>query len=206
MANYSITGFSYNSVTHTGTWTVAGSIGTDRLHIDLKSSGASAVTDAVGTDLDGEWTDGSKSYPSGNGTAGGDFNFHFNALPGDVTQSGTVNGLDINLVASNWLHLGNVMGDPNGDDVINGLDINTIATHWLAQLPAGGGSASGESVASPSALAVGVSSPAPPNIANIWQGAERLGNVEWIVREPHARGSYRGILGPGGAARWCGGR
>jgi hypothetical protein len=160
VASYSITGFSYNSVTHTGTWTVAGSIGTDRLHVDLKSTGASAVTDAIGTGLDGEWTDGTSSYPSGNGTAGGDFNFHFNVLPGDVTQNGIVNGLDINLIATNWLHVGRVMGDSNGDDIINGLDINTIATHWLAKLPAGGGSGSGENGASLSALAAGVSPPA----------------------------------------------
>ena len=39
VANYSITGFSYNSVTHTGTWTVAGSIGTDRLHIRFEILG-----------------------------------------------------------------------------------------------------------------------------------------------------------------------
>jgi hypothetical protein len=48
-------------------------------------------------------------------------------LPGDANFDGTVNGLDISLVASNWLQSGN--GDANGDGVVNGLDIALISSH-----------------------------------------------------------------------------
>ena len=69
-----------------------------------------------------------QSYPSGNGTAGGDFNFAFNVLPGDTNQDGIVNGLDINTIASHWLKTGGISGDANGDGIVNGLDINSIAS------------------------------------------------------------------------------
>ncbi|WP_158265400.1 lamin tail domain-containing protein [Blastopirellula marina] len=52
------------------------------------------VTDLAGNQLDGEWTD-SVSTESGNGTAGGDFNFRFNVLPGDVNGNGIVLGDDV---------------------------------------------------------------------------------------------------------------
>ena len=35
--------------------------------------------------LDGEWSNGVSSFPSGNGTVGGDFNFRLNYLTGDTT-------------------------------------------------------------------------------------------------------------------------
>ena len=35
--------------------------------------------------LDGEWIDGTAVMPSGDGTAGGNFSFRFNTLPGDGT-------------------------------------------------------------------------------------------------------------------------
>lgn len=57
---------------------------------------------------------------------------------GDVNHDGVVNGLDVNVVATNWLHTGvGLPGDANGDGVVNGLDINIIATQWL-QHPGGG--------------------------------------------------------------------
>ena len=52
-------------------------------------------------------------------------------IPGDVNHDGVVNGLDINLVAANWLDSGSGQpGDANGDGVVNGLDINMIAANW----------------------------------------------------------------------------
>ena len=50
-------------------------------------------------------------------------------LPGDANFDGIVNGLDVALVASNWLQTGN--GDVNGDGVVNGLDIALISSNWL---------------------------------------------------------------------------
>jgi len=73
------------------------------------------------------------------------------ALPGDVNFDGTVNGLDIALVASHWLGTGTlVAGDANFDGVVNGLDISLIASHWLQA--AGGGSGPATSVPEPAAV------------------------------------------------------
>lgn len=51
------------------------------------------ITDSSGNRLDGEWTDGA-SAESGNGVAGGDFEFRFDVLPGDTDQSGEVRSND----------------------------------------------------------------------------------------------------------------
>ena len=55
---------------------------------------SAAVTNGLGAALDGEFTTTTSNFPSGDGTAGGDFNFRFNILPGDVDQNGVVTGLD----------------------------------------------------------------------------------------------------------------
>src|SRR5207247_11365194 len=50
--------------------------------------------------LDGEWANASagESYPSGNGTAGGDFSFRINLLGGDVSGDGQINALDLSFI------------------------------------------------------------------------------------------------------------
>ena len=73
-------------------------------------------------------------------------------LNGDVTGDGIVNGLDINLIATNWLHQGTLPGDANYDGTVNGLDINLVATNWLHTLGGGGTSVTG--VPEPSSLAL----------------------------------------------------
>lgn len=51
---------------------------------------------------------------------------------GDVNLDGVVNGLDLAMMASNWLHAGGgTAGDANHDGVVNGLDIALAASHWL---------------------------------------------------------------------------
>ena len=138
-AQYSPNGFSYNASTNTAIWTLPASIGADRLTLNLDGHSAGGVHDQAGNLLDGDWTNGTSVYPSGNGAAGGDFNFAFNVLPGDANQDGIVNGQDIAQVASHWLQSGVETGDTNGDAVVNGQDIAAIASHWLATLPAAGG-------------------------------------------------------------------
>ena len=49
----------------------------------------------AGNALDGEWTDGVSTYPSGNGIAGGNFEFHFNVLGGDVNADDKVDNSDM---------------------------------------------------------------------------------------------------------------
>ncbi len=136
VGNYMFSGFSYNTTTRIATWTLSSPIGSDKLSLDLHSTGPNAVTDALGKPLDGEWTNGASSYPSGTGVIGGDFDFAFNVLPGDVNQDGIVNSQDLALVSSNWLKAGPT-GDLNGDMIVNSQDLALISSNWLATLPVG---------------------------------------------------------------------
>ena len=105
VGSYSVSGFSYNSSDHVATWSLSSVVGADKLYVAVAGSGATPVTDAAGNILDGEWTNpasysqvGSTStFPSGDGTGGGDFAFRFDVLPGDSTGGslGKVNVADI---------------------------------------------------------------------------------------------------------------
>ena len=89
----SVTGFSQLSPT-TYAWTLSSAVTANRLEISFRSTGTNAVTDTNGAGLSGNWTNGASAFPSGNGLAGttssSDFNFLFNALPGDALRGGTV--------------------------------------------------------------------------------------------------------------------
>src|SRR6185436_3134419 len=74
-ATYPISGFTYDAATKTGTWTLTNPIVNDKVNL--------FVDDALVGGLDGEWTT-AQAYPSGNGTAGGDFTFRLNVLRGDA--------------------------------------------------------------------------------------------------------------------------
>ena len=139
---YAISAFSYSASTFTAIWTLSHTISADNLNIDLHSSGTNAIRDSVGNALDGEWTNSTSSYPSGNGVAGGDFNFAFHVLPGDINQDGIVNGQDLALASSAWLTSG-VTGDVNADGIVNGQDLAIISSQWLATLPGGGSQSAG---------------------------------------------------------------
>ena len=91
---YEFSGFSYDSNTYTATWTLPQAITKDKLLIDLDGDGIDPVQDASSNALDGEWTTSSSTYNSGNSTAGGDFEFRFNVLPGDGYTTNNVNILD----------------------------------------------------------------------------------------------------------------
>ncbi|MGD1277520.1 MAG: family 16 glycosylhydrolase [Tepidisphaeraceae bacterium] len=137
--SYTFSNFSYNSATDTASWTLNAPIGDDKLLIDLSGS----VANTSGTALDGSWTDGVSSYPSGNGTAGTPFMFSLNVLPGDENQSGGVNVLDTVAVA----HLQgsststpatySIFADVNGSGGINVLDTLATNSRQGSVLPAG---------------------------------------------------------------------
>src|SRR5207247_1664039 len=86
--------------------------------------------------LDGEWTNGADSYNSGDGTAGGDFAFAFDVLPGDVNQSGAVNSSDTDdtrnrqntstTVPGTAPNTYDVLHDVNGSGSINALDTSGV--------------------------------------------------------------------------------
>jgi hypothetical protein len=91
---YAFDSYFYDPQSHWATWTLAATLAADRLRIDLDADGIDPIRDLDGNALDGEWTNNSDTYASGNGTAGGDFEFLFNILPGDVNGSGQVNYTD----------------------------------------------------------------------------------------------------------------
>jgi hypothetical protein len=78
--------------------------------------------------LDGDWTDSVSSFASGNGTAGGNFAFRFNVLPGDVNNDGAVNTTDGTLIRNNPSPPGayQAQRDVNGDGVVNTTDFNLV--------------------------------------------------------------------------------
>jgi endoglucanase len=54
-------------------------------------------------------------------------------VTGDVNADKVVNGLDISMIASNWLKTGaGTAGDANSDGIVNGLDIALVASNWLS--------------------------------------------------------------------------
>jgi hypothetical protein len=113
--------FSYDIGTMTATWRFEGWALGDQYLISLSD----AVTDIEGNRLDGEWTNplslsttnvAVSEFPSGDGQAGGHFNFVATLLPGDANLDGLVNSTDYYIFSSNtnygWLF---TMGDFNGD-------------------------------------------------------------------------------------------
>ncbi len=99
VTQYGFSDFQYDAQTFTATWTLSQVIANDRILIDLDGDGADPVVNMTNDVLDGEWTDETSTYSSGNGTAGGDFEFIFVVLPGDANQSGAVSAADYSYTA-----------------------------------------------------------------------------------------------------------
>jgi hypothetical protein len=80
----------YDPVTFTARWVLTAGLTdrADRLTLDLNGDAATGVTDLGGSSLDGEWTNGADAYPSGDGAAGGNFQFVMSVLPGDADRRG----------------------------------------------------------------------------------------------------------------------
>jgi hypothetical protein len=92
-------GFAYDDETFTATWTFSAPLPADMWVISIPD----AIIDMSGNQLDGEWTNpfsintlstaGVSVFPSGNGVAGGDFNFVMTILPGDHDRDNDVDGM-----------------------------------------------------------------------------------------------------------------
>jgi hypothetical protein len=91
------------------------------------------VTDVEGNPLDGEWTNPVSlsttsalvsEFPSGDGTAGGDFIFIATLLPGDANLDGVVNTADASIIYYHWGYQNALFSDAdfNGDGTVNGAD------------------------------------------------------------------------------------
>lgn len=100
VTQYGFSDFQYDAQTFTATWTLSQVIANDRILLDLDGDGADPVVNMTNDVLDGEWTDGTSTYSSGNETSGGDFEFTFVVLPGDANQSGTVSLADATYTAA----------------------------------------------------------------------------------------------------------
>jgi hypothetical protein len=213
-SGYAFSNFSYNSTTNTAVWTLANPLGADRLSLSLKSTGTNAVTDSTGTPLDGDWTNSVSNYPSGDGTAGGDFNFALNTLTADANKDGIVNGQDIALVSSSWLKQ-NPFADFNGDGIVNAQDLALVSSSWLHMLPA----------APPAATPAAISSAVPVDSFSVTSTAAggdvtlvsnsnevspgiKMANVSaWIglpIKPPVPAGSATAFHAPEGVASFVG--
>jgi hypothetical protein len=150
---YPTSAFSYDAATFTATWTLAGMPTNDKLLLDLDGDagpvpGTGGVTDLGGTLLDGEWNDpvGSSvfgdAFPSGNGSAGGDFRFRIHFLPGDANRNGAVQGTDVTLVraaagAAPGAAAYSIFKDIDGNGVVQGADAALVRERQGQTLPAG---------------------------------------------------------------------
>ncbi len=130
---YAIAAFDYDSVTRTATWTLEGNVDCDVLRLVLSD----AVVDLVGNRLDGEWADAASAYPSGDGSAGGEFQMHINVLPGDADGNGTVGGSDLAVLSA--LFGGAAAGikaDFNADGIVDAADYMMLKRSFGRSLPA----------------------------------------------------------------------
>jgi hypothetical protein len=141
--------FLYNAADRVATWRLApGAVfRADRVTVNLNAGARDGVRTAAGALLDGEWTSGRDLYPSGDGTAGGDFVFALNFLPGSVDRANNrVNSTDVTFVRSRQNRiLGEVppagvqpytpFVDINGDGRINAVDVTGVRARLNDVLP-----------------------------------------------------------------------
>jgi hypothetical protein len=110
-----------------------------------------SITNASGDILDGDWTNPTSlttgtNYsvmPSGNGYAGGDFNFAFIVLPADYVRDGNnqVNAQDFSRLNSNYNAFPSggatfADGDGDGDGDVDSMDLSILASAYNLQLNA----------------------------------------------------------------------
>lgn len=125
-------GFSYDVGAHRATWTFDAPFDADQYLLSL----ADSVTDVGTNALDGEWTNPFSvtttnalvsEFPSGNGVAGGDFNFAFTILSGDHDLNNQGDGLGFLWWQRNYAPTATdktfAEGDFDGDGDIDGDDL-----------------------------------------------------------------------------------
>jgi len=95
--------------------------------------------------LDGEWTNptstgqsSSSTYPSGNGTAGGNFLFRFNVLPADTDQNGIVDNNDLGQLLKYFNRSGGwAQGDTDSNGTVDNNDLGALLQNFNKALPSG---------------------------------------------------------------------
>ena len=132
-----ITGFAYDAVTSTATWTLSQPLDTDKLLVVLDDT----VVDSFGNALDGEWVQG-VSVASGDGAAGGDFQYRLDVLPGDTSQSRLVAAEDALTIIGGIISVPgqagySVLADLNGNGLIAAEDALAAIGRIVGFLPNG---------------------------------------------------------------------
>ena len=151
-SQYSIASFSYNAATFTAVWTLAQSLGNDKVTFAL-------------------------SHPSSTGT---NVSIATRILPGDVNLDGIVNFQDLAKISSNWMRV-NPSIDIAGAGLVNGRDLAAVVSNMTISVGgAGNGNAAGSDVSplTSAALVVGQSGSAllpaaPQALARALQGHSR---------------------------------
>lgn len=137
--SYNVAGaiFGYDPVTYTATWEFSAAFPKDQLVITL----ADSVDDDFNQPLDGEWTNpyaltdtGTSVFPSGDGYAGGDFEFFLTILPGDSSLDNAVGAADSATLSINWNPVATtksfIQGDFNGDRAVGAADSALLYMNW----------------------------------------------------------------------------
>jgi murein DD-endopeptidase MepM/ murein hydrolase activator NlpD len=156
--------FTYDAVTRTARWRLPpGQVfGNDGITLELQADAPGGVRNAFDTPLDGEWINPTTSsptgdaFPSGDGTAGGNFVFRLNVLPGDADRSGTVLADDFSGVKRRFFSSTSDPGsgdaaysifhDMNGSGAILADDFSEVKRRLFTALPP----VAGNSAAAPS--------------------------------------------------------
>ncbi|MGO9110801.1 MAG: dockerin type I domain-containing protein [Thermoguttaceae bacterium] len=125
-----------NPSTTVATFTVSGPLTSNKYYLALAAAG---ITDAAGATLDGEWTTGVSTFAagSGDGAPGGNFDFRFNVLAGDVNGDGEVSAADVTAMRSQALGPDNATNwryDVNGDGKVSAVDVNVIRSQPLTAI------------------------------------------------------------------------
>ncbi len=130
--------FQYDTMTMTATWRFESWALGDQYLFSL----ADSVADVDGDLLDGEWVNPASlfttntavsQFPSGDGTAGGHFNFVATLLAGDANLDGLVNVSDLSILSANFNLLFDQTfenADFNGDGAVNMLDLGYLSYNW----------------------------------------------------------------------------
>ena len=121
-------------------WSLNAELAIDRLRVTIDGTSNAAIVDVAGNPLDGEWTDGVSSYPSGDQRAGGDFVFGLAILAGDIDRDGFVVTRD---VLEARLAMGSFTGgsayepdfDLNADGFVTSKDVLAARSRLGAFLP-----------------------------------------------------------------------
>jgi hypothetical protein len=121
--------FEYDPATLTARWLVSGYLQAGQYNLKVTD----AVVDAQsGAKLDGEWVNplhtgvsvqSVSEFPSGNGTAGGNFLFAMTVLPGDIDRNNQLNSNDVQWIIEGY---GDVLGDFNQDGSVDSLDAEEL--------------------------------------------------------------------------------